>query len=163
MGWLVGKQSKAQLVDSLKRGNPTIKEWSLVGNHLWGLYPIEHDIDNLDLKAGTLTIQLFLIQYYGDGEYGYKVMSENAHPYYYTCPLKFLKKTRVLNEEWRHAVMAYHADKKKKATKFNVGDIVKLKNTTIDKVEIVTISPLTGLDQSTGRVYKIPRKYIDFA
>ena len=151
MGYLSSRQTKAQLVDRIKYDNMTIKDWSLVGNHLWGLYPHE----------GKLLIHLFLLQPCGDFEWGFKVIGEQAHPYYYTCPLKFLKKAEVLSQEWRDNVMEYHANKPKRTSiKFNVGDVIRLVNCNVKQVEITSVKPLLGMDISSGIIYSIPKKYI---
>jgi hypothetical protein len=164
MGWLVSRQSKEQLINELKADNPTITEWSLTGNHLWGLYPAHEDIEmgnNLMITKGEFIIHLFLLRGFGDSEWGYNVYSESAHPYHYTCPLKFLKKAPELCSEWRLKVEQYHADRaKRRNPKFNVGDVIPLKNSTVKIVEIVSVKPLKGLDQSTGIIYKIPPRFL---
>jgi hypothetical protein len=160
MGYLVSKQTKAQLVEEIKRDNPTITDWSLVGNHLWGLYQATQGIEG-KFKKGDLLIHLFLLKPFGAGEWGYNCFSESAHPYYYTCPKKFLKKSVVLSQEWRDNVEQYHAKKAKRASmKFNIGDVIPLVNSTVKQVEIVGINPLLGMDIASGRTYKIPKRFI---
>jgi len=52
-----------------------------------------------------------LLKYSGDnGTWGYKDMDEGAHPYFYSCPLKYLELVpKVACEEWRAGVRAWHA------------------------------------------------------
>jgi len=40
--------------------------------------------------------------------YMYKPMDESVHPFYYSCPIKFLAETTVQSKQWRQNVYAYH-------------------------------------------------------
>jgi len=41
--------------------------------------------------------------------WGYKDLDESMHPYFYSCPLSYLKMVPVVtNEEWRQSVRGYH-------------------------------------------------------
>lgn len=143
MGYLVSNQTKQQLIDELKSTSGCI-EWSLVGNHLWGLYP----------KDSNNIIVLYLLKSF-DGHYGYKVLDESSHPYYYTCPLKFLKQSIVLDQEWRDLVIKHHHK-----PKINVGDKILLKNSTIPYVIITRKikSKLYGIYNNIE--YRIPKSMI---
>jgi hypothetical protein len=44
----------------------------------------------------------------GYGGWGFKVMCEAMHPYYYTCPLEYLDLVPVACPEWREKVRLYH-------------------------------------------------------
>lgn len=44
---------------------------------------------------------------YSDGDWGYQDMCESMHPFYYSCPLKYLDMVPVACEEWREGVRAY--------------------------------------------------------
>lgn len=45
-----------------------------------------------------------------DEGWGYKDMEEGMHPYFYSCPLKYLALVpAVASEEWREGVRQYHA------------------------------------------------------
>ena len=159
MGWLASKQSKAQLVNEIKRDNPTITEWSLVGNHLWGLYPAHED--HAKFKKGDLLIHVFLLKSFGNGEYGYKCLCESVHPCYYTCPKKFLTKAVVLCQDWRDQVIKYHAQKAARDNlTFSIGQVLDLVNCSVKQVRVVNVSPLRGVDTKTGQLYRIPKKYI---
>lgn len=165
MGYMVSRQTKAELIERIKMDNPTITEWSLVGNHLWGLYPAHKDFTGTDysFKVGDRLIHLFLLKSFGAGEYGYNCFSESSYPYYYTCPLKFLDKAVVLSPEWRTNVKAYHKTKieRSKALKgIKVGDTITLSNSTVKSVRILQLSPLLGFDEFSNRAYRIPKKMI---
>lgn len=41
--------------------------------------------------------------------WGYKGMCESMHPYYYSCPAKFLDMAPVQCPEWREKVESFHA------------------------------------------------------
>ncbi len=65
-------------------------------------------------------IQCDLLQYQRDYGWGYKDTEEAAHPYYYSCPLKYLNMVPLDrfggNAEWREQVVAHHqrsADKRR--------------------------------------------------
>lgn len=46
----------------------------------------------------------------GVPDWGYKDMEESMEPFYYSCPLKYLRMgTRVFSPEWRQTVRIYHA------------------------------------------------------
>jgi hypothetical protein len=49
------------------------------------------------------------------GEWGYKSLDESVHPYYYSCPLRYLDMAPVRSSEWREGVRAYHAGRRKSA------------------------------------------------
>lgn len=53
-------------------------------------------------------IAFHLIERREKGEYAVKSMSEQCHPFYYTCPLKLLSMVPMANLEWRKEVRAYH-------------------------------------------------------
>ena len=44
----------------------------------------------------------------GREEWGYKPLCEAEHPAYYSCPLGYLRKAPVANQEWRDRVREYH-------------------------------------------------------
>ena len=83
-----------------------------VGNHFW--VAANHP------KYGSYII-LFLLSK-SQGDWGYKPISEDMGPFYYTCPLSLLDKTDGLesvggwagkmSREWREKVREYHRAKK---------------------------------------------------
>lgn len=52
------------------------------------------------------------------GDWGYKDMEESMHPYFYSCPLKYLDmvplETYGGHPEWRELVRSYHVRKAEK-------------------------------------------------
>ena len=42
-------------------------------------------------------------------EWGYKFLVEAEHPYYYSCPLRYLDMAPVQSSEWRERVHRFHA------------------------------------------------------
>ena len=45
-----------------------------------------------------------------DGNWGYKDMIEEEHPYYYSCPLEFLDLAPEASKDWRVLVRQYHEE-----------------------------------------------------
>lgn len=58
------------------------------------------------------SIGLDLIRRWGRSVMAYKDMKESSHPFYYSCPLKYLAMVPVACEEWRKHVVEYHARKR---------------------------------------------------
>lgn len=62
-----------------------------------------------------ITCDLLRCQY---GEWGYKDMSEACHPYYYSCPNKYLELVPLDryggNAEWREQVRLHHQRQREK-------------------------------------------------
>lgn len=89
-----------------------------VGNHLWTV--IEKTAPGSEPER---FIALFLLRRERNYGWGYKAMSEQSGPFYYTCPMKFLDMVPVANQEWRDGVLAYHAQRK---LAYERGDIVQV-------------------------------------
>ena len=108
MGWTFPynvRDKKGIVVEctSNDRFNTCLKK-ACYGNQLWTLWH-NHEKD-------VTYIALFLLELH-DGSYGYKFIDESMGPYYYKCPLSFLKIAPVTNLSWRDDVIDYHANKKK--------------------------------------------------
>lgn len=163
MGWLsYNNTSKKQVVENIKADYGSSMEWSLVGNNLWGLYTVtQKDVDfNPKNELGQKVILLFKIEYFKHNNgYGYKNMCEADHPYYYNCPLKFLKQAKVECQEWRDNVVKFHENARKSrkvVANLKIGDIVKLSEKyKVKEVRIVSTNPLRGASTTSGYVYKI--------
>lgn len=173
MGWLSGWDSKRELIahlrDEFREDGPStyrIVRDSTVGNHFW--FVAEHK------QSGERSIGLCLLRGghrdtlgLGCGPWGYKDMSESAGPYYYDCPLAFLKLAPVVaNAEWREEVVAYH---QRKNRVFAIGERVSLPDGYNPQHFVVTSDkPLRGRQyQATahdlapyGREYRLPRLHI---
>lgn len=165
MGWLsFSNTSKKQLVNHIKAKYDSSTEWSLVGNNLWALYTVsQNDVDyNPNNVLGQKAIILFKIEYFRqDKGYGYKFMCEAEYPYYFNCPMKFLKQAKVECQEWRDNVAKYHENNRKVRKLVDnliVGDIIQLKNSRIKEVKVVSVNPLRGVANSV--VYRIPKTMI---
>ena len=115
MGWLFSKSTKKEMIQRIIARSVTkdcIQEtlkWCIRGNVLWTVIEITFLVDDENYTRGQKHqyIGCFLLHGSG-GEWGYKDMCESVHPYYYSCPLSYLKMVPVANEEWRAGVRRYH-------------------------------------------------------
>ena len=80
------------------RGNP------ITGGTLW--YIVERTSKADGSKKRFIACDL--IRRRGRYEMAYKDMNESMHPFYYSCPLKYLDMVPVANEGWRAKVREYH-------------------------------------------------------
>lgn len=114
MGWLFPYgMSRKELITDCLRGwhSPNGSSQSIAhctrGNILWVVW------ERYTQSTGHFerVILCIMLQRSKDG-WGYKDMDEAMHPYYYTCPLKYLKMVpHVQSKEWREGVKSYHANK----------------------------------------------------
>lgn len=128
------------------------------GNTLWAVWEVQYP----DGKSKRFVV-CHLLKRDRDGNWGNKTMGESEHPYYYDCPLKFLKLApdpkEFQSSEWRAMVMAYHADKKKKAAlrkSLKIGCMVRLVDgCKVKQARITSLKPLWGHgpDGVTYRLY----------
>lgn len=82
---------------------------SCSGNVLWTVE--ERYLDGeLDVEPH---IKCYLLQRNGD-TWGYKPMNESCGPRYFTCPLSYLERCRVVNQEWRSNVIRYWVKRNEK-------------------------------------------------
>jgi hypothetical protein len=116
MGWLFSHQSRHQLIRALiayeetDRARIEVLAHSLRGNVLWSVvHVIAKQEGVLKLPAGGSTsyIGCTLLQR-ADSRWGYKSLDESMHPYYYSCPLRYLDMAPVQCREWRERVLRYH-------------------------------------------------------
>jgi len=140
MGWMVGWESKDELVQHLLRqqgGNCDVVKHSLVGNNLWML--MQRKVDGLKF---VLLCKLAFHRGSGGGDrdaWGYKDIDESCGPCEVNCPLYLINEASPVPEglkyaaEWRESVRAYHANKRigpkfvrglKVGDKFQYGDKV---------------------------------------
>lgn len=126
MGWSYSKNwTKESLIAELTQGwSSGSKTYSLYakkldGKELWIVWRV------IDGERVTYSISLCLIERY-DGEWGYKYFSEEEHPYYYKCPLRFLDMAPEVNEKWREGVRDYWRQKEEYKS-LQPGMVVKLK------------------------------------
>ena len=123
MGWYFSRQTREQLIHELirpqesERARSEILAHALRGNVLWSVARVTaKQAGVLDLAEGESTtfIRCDLLEGAG-GEWGHKPLDEAAHPYYYSCPLRYLSMAPVKSPEWREGVHAYHANRRKPA------------------------------------------------
>ena len=87
---------------------------------LWSVWERTFTKDGEAVQPTERWIQCDLFQYQRDYGWGYKDRDEAAHPYYYSCPLKYLNMVPLDlyggNAKWREEVVAHHqrsAEKRK--------------------------------------------------
>lgn len=123
MGWYFSRQSRAQLIQELiqpqegERAHYEVIAHALRGNVLWSVVRVtaKHDgIFGLSIGESTSFIRCDLLQGSGD-EWGHKPLEESMHPYYYSCPLRYLDMAPEQCRDWREGVRAYHASRRKPA------------------------------------------------
>lgn len=161
MGWLFSQgQTRSELI---ARRN---KEWETEthkgktirhaarGNVLWAIREVT---DKTTGKIDTY-IACDLMQGQRGYGWGYKDMSEDMGPHYYTCPLSYLEQVPAPNGEyskgWREKVKAYHARRNRK---FTIGQAINLIGYEA-KAFIISLKPLM-VDYNGGK-YNVSLKQI---
>lgn len=80
---------------------------------LWTVWERSFTKNGTEVQPTERWIACDLMRYQKDYGWGYKDMDEAMHPYYYSCPLKYLNLVPIEqfggNEEWRANVRRYHA------------------------------------------------------
>jgi len=89
---------------------------------LWSVWERRFIENDKEIKPTERWIVCDLLRYNKNYEsWGYKSMEEVMHPYYYSCPLKYLDLVPFEkyggNAEWRDAVVAHHQKKRKPKVK----------------------------------------------
>lgn len=107
MGWLFSPRSRRELIAALIQTDDTehyqhiTLAHALRGNVLWSV--VQSTPKDLTKTPHTV------IHCQGSaGSWGYKVMDESVHPYYYSCPKRYLAMAPVISPEWREKVLAHH-------------------------------------------------------
>ena len=89
---------------------------------LWAVWERTFTQDGAETSPKQRWIGCDLLRYQVDG-WGYKDMDESMGPFYYSCPLKYLRMVPLDvyggNAEWREQVIAHHqrAQEKRQAMK----------------------------------------------
>jgi len=112
MGWLyTDGQTRKELIQHLTapwktpQGSTACLAHCTRGNTLWMV------IENYRRETGTIHRYIICVLMQNYGGWGYKDMDESAHPYYYTCPLKYLRMVpQVQSHKWRRGVLMYHKE-----------------------------------------------------
>lgn len=170
MGWSFRKDStrKELIADRIREQNAhnkdgevggkfTVLAHAARGNVLYKVVSIT-DLEGKEIERFIAIDLLGKEKGYG---WGYKDLSESMHPYYYTCPLKYLdmvppeKYPGSVNVDWRKEVRAYHARLNRK---FEVGKTYTLPDCKPDRVTIISKRPLVGIHN--GRRYKVKKAQI---
>ena len=134
MGWLfkVGS-TRRELIDERTRSSATAGPNSMAvattclahcyrGNLysgvLWSVWERTFTRHGEQAQPTERWITCDLLRYQKDYGWGYKDLDESVHPFYYSCPLKYLDLVPIDqyggNAEWREGVRAYHARQKER-------------------------------------------------
>lgn len=151
MGYLFPTNaSKVDVVNEVVKG--AIK-FAVRGNMVYALHT--------DCESGMKYISVTKLMKHGNS-YGYKVMDERMHPYYYDCPESILKLSEDDSESakgWREACRQHAQDKKNARTLYDDlvlgkeryfmhrGRLVKFVNTYTDQY-------LVGKDIEADFIYR---------
>jgi hypothetical protein len=80
---------------------------------LWSVWERTFVKDDQQVEPTQRWIVCDLLRYQKDYGWGYKDMEESMHPYFYSCPLKYLDLVPIEqfggHAEWRELVRSYHA------------------------------------------------------
>ncbi len=158
MGWLFTQgASRRDIISCLVQPEENEnRRWETIthclrGNVLWSIIKLTKKPKNIS----ETFIGCHVLRNEKSYGWGYKELCESVGPYYYTCPIKYLKMAPVANQAWRDEVMAYH---KRMTRRFAVGQKVALENSSIPWVVLTSIKPLLGI--YGGMRYRIPRRMI---
>jgi len=120
MGWLYTGKSKSELIEELTRAESdsrrTLKTLAhfLRDNVLWAVIEVtakESYVGDLEPGQSKRIIYCFLLEYDGSTSgWGYKAMCEQDGPFYYSCPMKYLKMVPEVDKAWRDEVRKHHRD-----------------------------------------------------
>ena len=117
MGWTYVRTSRDQLIRELTatedtdRGRREVIDHALIDNVLWSVVRItakQPGLSGLAAGESVCIICCDLLEASGN-EWGYKSLVEVEHPYYYSCPLRFLAMAPEQCATWRALVRSCHA------------------------------------------------------
>jgi len=106
----------------------------------------------------------------GFGRWGYKSVEESSHPYYYSCPPKYLGMVPAksfptsVNMDWRKQVAEYHEKRYKKLEKgktYHARKGTKYCGMPVETITVTSLRPLRGKVNGGAGVYKLRRSCID--
>jgi hypothetical protein len=141
MGWLFtrGSTRKGLIVERTKNWEAEGEKGEMVktvclahcyrGNFysgvLWTVWERVFTKDGQQTKPTARWIGCDLLRYQTGYGWGYKDMEESMHPYYYSCPKKYLDLVPIDQfggcEKWREGVKEYHRRQKERRL-LGVGD-----------------------------------------
>lgn len=117
MGWIFSNWTRENLIEELVQPSETETEhqetiaFAVREDVLWSVIrftPKEPDTSKPLCEQTTTIIGCTLLSR-SSGWWGYSDFKEEAHPYYYSCPLRYLEMAPEKSSEWRDRVRAYHA------------------------------------------------------
>ncbi|ATN36828.1 hypothetical protein ACO34A_23920 (plasmid) [Rhizobium sp. ACO-34A] len=117
MGWIFSNWSREALIEELVQPGETETDryetvaYAIREDVLWSVIrftPKEPDTSKPVCEQTTAIIGCTLLGQ-SSGWWGYKTLEEAAHPYYYSCPLRYLEMAPEKSSEWRDRVRAHHA------------------------------------------------------
>jgi hypothetical protein len=88
--------------------------------------------------------------------YGYNSHCEEAHPYYYDCPLEFLDMVPVASEDWRKGVREYH---RRMNAVLVPNTVYNLEGANSEYMTLMSVLPLLGRSP-TGKVFRYKKEWI---
>ena len=84
---------------------------------LWGVFERRFHKDGQETESHERWITCDLLRFERNQGWGFKDMDESMHPFYYSCPQKYLQLVPLDkyggNAEWRQQVLAHHARRKR--------------------------------------------------
>ena len=85
---------------------------------LWAVWERRFTKDGEEVQPTERWITCDLLRYQKNFGWGYKDLDESVHPFYYSCPLKYLDLVPLDqfggNPEWREGVRSHHARRKER-------------------------------------------------
>ena len=88
---------------------------------LWAVWERTFAKDGQSTQPSERWITCDLLRHRSDYGWGYKDLDESMHPYFYSCPLSYLRLVPIDqyggNVDWRSGVQAYHARQQKKRSR----------------------------------------------
>jgi hypothetical protein len=173
MGWTYqcegGMSLKNFIAERVKTEENENGKWEYIkhalrGRCLWSI--MVHTNKKTNPYTVTKIIAVDLIGGSEKNGWGYKDMSEEMGPCFYTCPLSYLDEVPDPGSyatEWRKAVREYHAKIKTQRDEMNsakIGDkIILKKGCRPESLTIVSLKPLRAM---SGYVrYKVSPRHID--
>ena len=120
MGWTFSNWTRAELIEHLTQPGETdtaryeTLRFAIRGDVLWQVIRYtskEPAVIEMVADHSFNIIGCTLLER-SSGWWGYKAMVEQAHPYYYSCPLKYLAMAPERCPEWREGVREYHAGRR---------------------------------------------------
>jgi hypothetical protein len=119
MGWIFIRTTRDQLIRELtesqqnERRCSEVIDHTLDGNVLWAVVRVtakQPDVMGLAVGESVCHIVCYLLERSGN-EWGYKPLEESMHPFYYSCPLRYLDMAPVRSAEWREQVRRFQASR----------------------------------------------------